>query len=183
MIMKHAGPIVAAALAVSLLAGCGRPKTIVTGLTGALEQAAEKTGARIAGDFPGGGRVLFLHAELSVPLADAMRKGLRSGLGEHLQLDEMGPGQLPPNFPMLPGSETLNFAIKRYSNDVAVVTALGITDDNASRVPADIPPLYILNWQNPDWYRAILRHPKCRGGEFYSLGASGPVFQEVPATH
>jgi hypothetical protein len=161
-----------------LSAGCARQPTVVPGLPDALREAAEAVGRRVAADLPEG-RVLFLHAELSKPLAAAMREGLRKGLGSRLSLEEMGPEQLPGDLPLLPAADVLAEALKQHGETAAIVSALAISDASAGRVPADIPPLYILNWQNPSLYREFLRHPRCRGGMFYSRGETGPVFTEV----
>jgi hypothetical protein len=170
---------VVAVLACLLPCGCRRHQTITAGLPSALEQASEKTGQRVASDISGGS-VLFLHAEMSEPLASAMRKGLKRGLGGKLEIEEMGPEQLPNNFPMMTGDAVLAEALKRHSNAAAVISAIGITDTSAGRVPANIPPLYILNWQSPSFYQAILRHPRCRGGMFYTNAPSGPSYQFLP---
>ena len=125
------------------------------------------------------GHILFLHAEYSAPLAAAMRDGLKKGLGGKLQLDEMGPDQLPGNLALISGPAILDAAIKQHGDAAAIVSAIGIPGDSAAQVPATIPPLYILNWQNQTLYEAILQHPRCRGGMFFVRTATGPSFQEV----
>lgn len=165
-------------LSILLPAGCQRERTMVEGLPAALKDAAGQVGQRVAAEVPAG-RVLFLHAELSEPLADAMRDGLKKGLGGKLQLDEMGPAQMPANLPLMSGADILNEAIKQHPDADAVVSAIGIVDDSAARVPANGPALFILNWRNPDLHKMILRHPRCRGGMFCERTASGPEFKEV----
>ena len=161
-----------------LPAGCQRQRSMAKGLPSALQAAAEQVGQRIAADQPAG-RVLFLHAERSTPLADAMRDGLKKGLGGKLTLEEMGPAQMPANLPLLSGADILTQALQQHREIAAVVSAIGVTDDSAARLPADMPPLYILNWQNPGLYKLVLRHPRCRGGMFYERSAAGPSFHDV----
>ena len=143
-----------------------------------MKSAAETLGKRISREIPSG-PVLFMNAELSEPLASSMRRGLERGLGGKRQLVVLGMADMPANFPLMPAAGVLDEVLRTHPGMAAVVTTIGITDSGAASVPDTIPPLYILNWQNPDLYQKILKHPRCRGGMFYSPGTPASTFVEV----
>ncbi|MFO1531846.1 MAG: hypothetical protein U1F77_19440 [Kiritimatiellia bacterium] len=177
--MKIPVPLFALAVLLALApTGCKRGSPIREGLRDDLKAAAETLGKRIAREIPSG-PVLFMNAELSEPLASAMREGLERGLGGKRQLVVLGMADMPPNFPMMTGAAALDEILRTHPGMAAVVTAIGITDAGAAGVPETIPPLYILNWQNPGLYQQILKHPRCRGGLFYSPGTPASTFVEV----
>ncbi|MFO1520587.1 MAG: hypothetical protein U1G05_00795 [Kiritimatiellia bacterium] len=177
--MKMSAPLSALAVLLALApAGCKRGSPIRAGLQVDLTSAAETLGKRISREIPSG-PVLFMNAELSEPLAGAMREGLERGLGGKRQLVVLGMADLPPNFPMMTGAAALDEILRTHPGMAAVVTAIGISDGGAASVPETIPPLYILNWQNPALYQKILKHPRCRGGMFYSPGTPATTFVEV----
>ena len=172
-------PLARLALATLLLAAaCGRPRTQAPDYARRLHDAAAELGRRIAAEAPAG-PVLLMHAELSTPLAAAMREGLRAGLAGARPLAEAGPAELPPDLAVRSGDELFAAALQHHADAATVVCALWLTPDAVQRLPAAGPPLYLLSVPDHATFRPLLEHPRCRGGVLVTRDASGPAFRAV----